>query len=103
MSFQPSLHRVLNGESLSMIEANEAFGESLRGAVSPVLRFALLAALRSKGGCVTEIAGAAQAMRAAAVPIHADHKVILDCCGTGGDAQGSFNVSSAVACVVAGV
>jgi anthranilate phosphoribosyltransferase len=74
----------------------------MTGAVSPVLLSAFLAALRVKGESVTELTGAADAMRGAAVPLKTKSSLIVDCCGTGGDSQGSFNISSAVACVVAG-
>lgn len=102
MSFQSRLHRVLNGHSLSEREAQEAFADIMDGVVSPVQLGAFLAALHVKGETVDELVGAAGAMRAAAVPFRSHNALVLDCCGTGGDGQSSFNVSSAVACVVAG-
>ena len=62
---------------------------------------AFLAALRSKGETATEITAAAQALRRRATRITPAGKV-LDTCGTGGDASGSFNISTTVAFVVAG-
>lgn len=61
---------------------------------------AFLAALRTKGETPAEIAAAAHALRCRAHRIAPQHKV-LDTCGTGGDASGSFNVSTTVAFVVA--
>jgi len=74
---------------------------------------ALLVALHMKGETVEEIVGFAEAIRAAAVPLnlHPDHAVdvsgtgrdaLVDTCGTGGDASGTFNISTATALVVAG-
>lgn len=74
---------------------------------------ALLVALHMKGETVEEIVGFAEAIRAAATPLafHPDHAVdvsgterdaLVDTCGTGGDASGTFNISTATALVVAG-
>src|SRR5271154_7203016 len=57
---------------------------------------------RMKGETVDEIVGAVEAMRAAAIPVHCDHALIVDTCGTGGDGLSSFNVSTTAAFVVAG-
>lgn len=74
---------------------------------------ALLVALHMKGETVDEIVGFAQAIRAAATPLHLekDHAVdvsdterdaLVDTCGTGGDASGTFNISTATALTVSG-
>ena len=102
MNFSQALHHVMNGQSLSREEARVAFSEIMQGDVSPVHLAAFLTALRVKGESVDELTGGAEALRQAAVPVAVNAGLVLDCCGTGGDAQGSFNISSAVACVVAG-
>ena len=67
----------------------------------------LLSGLRNKGETLDEIVGFATAMRRHATPIfpagraHAD-EALVDTCGTGGDASGTFNISTAAAFVVAG-
>ena len=103
MAFLPYLHRVLNRESLSAADARAAMAEILTGSVSTPQIAAFLAALRVKGETAEEIQGLVLAMRASAVPI--DHgitdRVVLDTCGTGGDNQGTLNVSTLVAIVVA--
>jgi anthranilate phosphoribosyltransferase len=54
-----------------------------------------------KGERPTEIVGLARTMRARAVPMSKSHGHVFDCCGTGGDRSGTFNISSCVAVVVA--
>jgi anthranilate phosphoribosyltransferase len=73
----------------------------MSGDATPSQMGAFLMALRVRGETVDEIAGAARIMRAKAVPVAAPPGAI-DTCGTGGDASGSFNVSTASALVVAG-
>ncbi len=93
-------------ENLSRSEANAAMEELLSGRVSDSQIVALLAALRTKGETVEELVGFATAMRHHAQPIfdssRAPQGMLVDTCGTGGDAQGTFNISSAAAFVVAG-
>src|SRR2546428_4307897 len=93
-------------ENLSRSEANAAMEELLSGRVSDSQIVALLAALRTKGETVEELVGFATAMRHHAQPIfdssRAPQGMLVDTCGTGGDAKGTFNISSAAAFVVAG-
>ena len=60
-----------------------------------------LVALNAKGFTVDEITAAAQIMRKFVLLLKTDHEVVLDTCGTGGDSKGTFNISTAVAFVVA--
>jgi anthranilate phosphoribosyltransferase len=102
-----ALDKLIKGEDLSRAEAQAAMEQILSGHASTEQIAALLVALRIKGETVDEVVGFALAMRRHATPIfpagrnHPD-EVIVDTCGTGGDARGTFNISTAVAFVVAG-
>jgi anthranilate phosphoribosyltransferase len=98
---KPLLAHVAAGRSLSEAEAEAAFEIIMSGNATPSQIGAFLMALRVRGETVEEIAGAARIMRAKAVAVDAPPGTI-DTCGTGGDASGSFNISTASALVVAG-
>src|ERR1700745_1065958 len=98
---KPLLAQVAAGRSLSESEAEAAFDIIMSGDATPSQMGAFLMALRLRGETVEEIAAAARIMRAKAVAIEAPPGTI-DTCGTGGDASGSFNISTASALVVAG-
>jgi anthranilate phosphoribosyltransferase len=61
----------------------------------------LLMALRVRGETVEEITGAVSAMRSKMLPVSAPADAI-DVVGTGGDASGSYNISTCAAFIVAG-
>ncbi|PYX28780.1 MAG: anthranilate phosphoribosyltransferase [Acidobacteria bacterium] len=108
------LHRIANHrESLSRDEARAVMAEVLGGKYTDAQIAALLVALHMKGETVEEIVGFAEAIRAAAAPLDLQSNSVLDAsgtgrdalldtCGTGGDASGTFNISTATAFVVAG-
>jgi anthranilate phosphoribosyltransferase len=72
----------------------------MSGDATPAQMGGFLMALRVRGETVEEITGAARAMRAKMLTIEAPEGAI-DTCGTGGDAKGTYNVSTASAFVVA--
>src|SRR5580692_10970670 len=98
---RPLLARVAAGERLSEAEAEEAFEIIMSGNATPSQIGALLMALRLRGETVDEITGAARIMRRKALTIDAPPGTI-DTVGTGGDASGTFNISTATGLVVAG-
>ena len=91
---------VATGNSLSVEQAERAFDIMMAGEATPAQMGGLLMALRVRGETVDEITGGAKAMRARAVAIDAPEGAI-DTCGTGGDAKGTFNVSTGAAIVAA--
>ncbi|MBI2913981.1 MAG: anthranilate phosphoribosyltransferase [Chloroflexi bacterium] len=97
-----ALDAIVNqGRDLSEEEAAGAMGEIMAGEATPAQIGALLIALRMKGETVEEIAGMARVMREHALRVEVDGPLV-DTCGTGGDARGTFNVSTAAAFVAAG-
>lgn len=98
---KPVLARLANRATLSEPEAEEAFGIIMSGEATPAQIAALLMAMRVRGETVAEIAGAVRAMRRRMVAVEAPAEA-MDVCGTGGDAAGTLNVSTAVTFVVAG-
>ncbi len=96
------IRRVVAGEHLVLDDMRDAVGSIMDGRATPAQVAALLVALHLKGETADEIAGAAAAMRAHAIAVPVTRRPIVDVCGTGGDASGTFNISTAVAFVVAG-
>ena len=96
------LKRLIAGHDLAPDEAEELFEAFVGDRLSPPLAGALLAALASKGESATEILAAARVLRRHACPVRVPDGVhAIDTCGTGGDGQPIFNVSSTVAIVAA--
>lgn len=97
---KPVLARLAAGERLTQAEAQGAFDLLMEGRATPAQIGAFLMALRLRGETVEEITGGALALRARMSRIAAP-KDAVDTCGTGGDGQGSFNISTAAALVAA--
>ena len=105
MSIRVELRRIVEGrETLTRDEAAALMRQILAGEAAEVELAALLGALAGRGETAGEVAGFALAMREAAttLPLTAAEQVdLVDTCGTGGDASGSFNISTAAALVAA--
>lgn len=95
------INTVASGASLSRDQAEIAFHIMMSGDATPSQMGGLLMGLRVRGETIDEVTGAALAMRHKMTAITAPEGAI-DTVGTGGDAKGSWNVSTAVAFVVAG-
>ena len=105
MPIQPELRRILEQrETLSRSEASALMESILAGHASDIELAALLGALAARGETSAEIAGFASTLRAASnmLPLsNLEQQDLVDTCGTGGDASGSFNISTAAALVAA--
>jgi anthranilate phosphoribosyltransferase len=101
VEFKSIVGKVATGATLSRDEAANAFEQMMSGEATPSQMGALLMALRVRGETVEEITGAVMAMRAKMLRVTAPPDAI-DVVGTGGDASGSFNISTCAALIVAG-
>ncbi len=108
-----AVRALVDRKDLSRIEAAAAMEAIMSGAATNAQIAAFLTALRMKGETVEELIGFAQVMRQKAVKVRTragevvaatgtDREMLIDTAGTGGDASGTFNVSTATAFVVAG-
>jgi anthranilate phosphoribosyltransferase len=101
MPIRDQIVRLVRGTDLTQEEAAAAMEEIMTGEATAAQIAAFLTALHLKGETEAEIAGMAAVMRHKATPVHFDGPV-LDTCGTGGDASGTFNISTTAALVAAG-
>ncbi|MDP9017374.1 MAG: anthranilate phosphoribosyltransferase [Candidatus Eremiobacteraeota bacterium] len=101
MEYPKLLRGLLDGHVLDANEAREFIGAVMDGAVTPVQAAGVLTALAARGERVSEVVGAAQAMRERSLHVEHDLPVVVDVCGTGGDGADTINISTIVAFVVA--
>jgi anthranilate phosphoribosyltransferase len=99
--FKGIIAKVASGSTLTRDEASHAFDRMMSGEATPSQMGGLLMALRVRGETVDEITGAVSTMRAKMQKVAAPPDAI-DVVGTGGDASGSFNISTCAALIVAG-
>ena len=100
-TIKDAIAKLVEDDDLSEDQAAACMEELMTGAATPARFGAYVTALRMKGETVDEIAGMARVMREKSSRIEIDGP-LLDTCGTGGDASGSFNVSTCAAFVAAG-
>ena len=101
MDIQSAIRAVMNRQDLSGDEMTAVMRAIMTGETTPAQIGGFLVGLHMKGETVEEIAAAAAVMRELAARVDVAHANLVDTCGTGGDAKGTFNVSTAVAFVVA--
>ncbi|MEA5529531.1 anthranilate phosphoribosyltransferase [Dolichospermum sp. UHCC 0684] len=100
------LKQLLERQSLSRTQAAELMQGWINETIPPELSGAILMALNFKGVCAEELTGMAEVLKSlSSVPInkreHTPFVPLIDTCGTGGDGASTFNISTAVAFVVA--
>src|SRR2546429_6006972 len=107
-----AVRTLIERRDLTRIEAAAAMEAIMSGAATNAQIAAFLTALRMKGETVEELIGFAQVMRQKAVRVRTrtdevagltgtDRDVLIDTCGTGGDATRPLNISPATAFVLA--
>jgi anthranilate phosphoribosyltransferase len=99
--FRALIGKIATGAALTRDESAHAFDKMMSGEATPAQVGGLLMALRLRGETVDEITGAVTTMRAKMLPVVAPAGAI-DVVGTGGDAAGSYNISTCAAFIVAG-
>lgn len=99
--FKQLIAKVGDSIPLSQSESEEAFSIMMGGEATPSQIGGFLMALRVRGETVDEITGAVQSMRSRMLRVDAPENA-MDIVGTGGDASGSYNISTCTAMVVAG-
>lgn len=100
-ALQTVMTDLLEDRGVTPAAMEQAIGAIMDGACDPVEIAALLTALRCRGETVSQLVGAARAMRARSLKIPALRTGLLDTCGTGGDSLHTFNISTATAFVAA--
>ena len=98
---KPIIAKAADGKPLTRDEAKTAFNIMMSGDATPSQIAGLLMALRVRGETVDEITGAVEIMREKMIRVDAPANAI-DIVGTGGDASGSYNISTCAAIVAAG-
>ena len=100
-ALKPFIAQVSAKQVLSFDEAYEAFEIIMSGGATPAQIAGFLVALRMRGENVDELSAAVRVIRAKALAIKAPANA-MDIVGTGGDGNGTLNISTATAIVVAG-
>ena len=97
------LQQLLDRHSLSQVQASQLMQGWLKEEIPPVLSGAILAAIQVKGVSAEELAGMAQVLQGQSLQqnLITHSQPLVDTCGTGGDGSSTFNISTAVAFVVA--
>ena len=101
MDIQSAIKAVIARQDLSGEDMNAVMRQIMTGECTPAQIGGFLVGLRMKGETVDEISAAARVMRELATRVEVDAEHLVDTCGTGGDASGSFNISTASAIVTA--
>ena len=100
-SWPTVLNRVMAGEHLSRDQAHAAMDEIMSGRATQAQIAAFIVAIRAKGETAEEMTGLVEGMLDAAVTVDIGEPVV-DTAGTGGDASGTFNISTTAALIAAG-
>ncbi len=97
-----AITKLVENKELTHDEAHGTLREIMSGEATPAQIASFITALRIRGESAAVIAGSARAMREHFTAVTAPEGVVVDTCGTGGDASHTFNISTATAFVAAG-
>ncbi len=100
-AFQDVFAELARPDGLTPATVERVFGAILAGTWTPTQIAGLIVGLRLRGETPQQIAAAARAMRTAMVPVDHGLPRTLDTCGTGGDGQGTVNLSTGAAIIAA--
>ncbi len=95
------LEQLAIGQNLSAAQAAQGLDLIVSQKITPAQAGAFLMGLRQKGETVEEINGFLDVLNKHMVKVQLNDPDAIDVCGTGGDGKGTFNVSTAVAFVLA--
>ena len=101
MNIQAAIKSAIAGQNLSQKDMTSVMNQIMTGECTPAQIGGFLVGMRMKGETVDEITAAATVMRELSTRVKVDVDHLVDTCGTGGDASGSFNISTASAIVTA--
>lgn len=96
------LNKVFSGEKLNKLESENVMDIIINNQANNEQVSAFLGAISSRGVSSKEIVGFVKSIRKHSIKINLDNPYLIDVCGTGGDNKDTFNISTAVAFVVAG-
>ena len=96
------LAQLVAGQTLSEVQAHDAFAAIMDGESSAAQTAGVLALMQTRGPTEDELVGAARVMRERVARVDVPQGMVpIDTCGTGGDHAGTFNISTAAALVAA--
>jgi anthranilate phosphoribosyltransferase len=101
MNINEAVEKFSSGDSLKKSEIKEVFLSIMNNECNDAEIIAFLMTLKTKGETVEEIAGAAEVLREMCQKLELPSNQLVDTCGTGGDGQNTFNISTASAIVAA--
>jgi len=93
MEMPAAIRKVMAHEDLTDAEMTTVMQRIMSGEATPAQIGGFLIGLGMKGETVPEITAAARVMRELATQVKVTAPHLVDTCGTGGDGQGTFNIS----------